>query len=116
MAELHHNVACSGGTPMDVLDPPLPRPLTQMAARLKAGLAKASAAGLVEVTEMGMRAWWYLDALALLQQEGPLAARVRIYLASGLAEQASWNELDGRRESAGPWVSLDGVKFYAEAG
>jgi hypothetical protein len=58
---------------------------------------------------MGMRAWWYLDALALLQEHGPLPARVRIYLASGLAERSSWPELDDRQAAAGPWTSLDGA-------
>lgn len=110
----HHEVAATGGTPTDVPEPAPPQPLARMAARLRAGLARAARAGLVEVTEMGMRSWWYLDALALLQQAGPLAARVRVYLASGLAEQASWAELDARRAGAGPWVSLDGVKFYAD--
>jgi predicted amidohydrolase YtcJ len=114
VAEFHRDVARSGGTPMDVLDPPLSGPLADVAARLEAGLATASGAGLVEVTEMGMCAWWYLDALNVLQQRGPLSARVRIYLASGLAEKTTWSELDERRASAGPWVSLDGVKFYAD--
>ena len=44
----------------------------------------------------------------------PLQARVRIYLASGLAGQASRAELDARRSDTGGWVSLDGVKFYAD--
>jgi predicted amidohydrolase YtcJ len=110
----HRKVASSGGTPMDVGEPPPSASPAQMAARLRAGLARAAEAGLVEITEMGMRLWWYLDALTMLQQEGPLAVRVRIYLASGLAEEASWSELNARRTGAGPWVSLDGVKFYAD--
>jgi hypothetical protein len=85
-----------------------------MAARLRAGLEQAAATGLVEITEMGMRAWWYLDALAALEQAGPLPVRVRIYLASGLTEDTSLDELDARRSGAGRWVSLDGVKFYAD--
>jgi predicted amidohydrolase YtcJ len=114
VAAFHHKVAYADRTPMDVSEPPPPLPPAQMAVRLRSGLARAAAAGLVEVTEMGMRAWWYLDALAMLQQEGQLPVRVRIYLASGLAEEASWPELDARRRDAGPWVNLDGVKFYAD--
>ncbi len=110
----HLEVARAGQTPMDVAEPPPPAPLEQMAARLRTGLARAAAAGLVEVTEMGMRAWWYLDALALLQRRGPLPARVRIYLASGLAERSAWPDLDARRAAAGPWARLDGIKFYAD--
>jgi predicted amidohydrolase YtcJ len=114
VAAFHHEVAEAGGTPMDVGEPPPPAPLARMAGLLHAGLARAAAAGLVEVTEMGMRAWWYLDALALLGQRGPLPTRVRVYLASGLAERTGWAELSARREAAGPWVSVDGVKFYAD--
>jgi hypothetical protein len=114
VAAFHREIARAGGTPMDVAEAPPDGPLPQMAARLRAGLARAAATGLAEITEMGVRAWWYLDALALLQREGPLPARVRVYLASGLAAQASWDELESRRAAAGPWVSLDGVKFYAD--
>ena len=45
---------------------------------------------------------------------GPLPCRVRIYLASGLADEASPAELDARRADCGPWLRLDGVKFYAD--
>jgi predicted amidohydrolase YtcJ len=114
VAAFHAEVARAGRTPMDVAEAAPPAAPEQMAARLRAGLAGAAAAGLVEVTEMGMRAWWYLDALTALQRRGPLPTRVRIYLASGLAEQSSLGELDARRSAAGPWVSLDGIKFYAD--
>jgi hypothetical protein len=114
VAAFHQEVARAGATPMDVGEPAPDGPPAEMAQRLRAGLAAAAAAGLVEVAEMGMRAWWYLDALDVLQREGPLPARVRVYLASGLAEQTGWAELDARRSGAGPWVSLDGVKFYAD--
>ena len=82
--------------------------------RLAEALTRAAAAGLVEVTEMGMRSWAYLDVLTALQADGPLPCRVRIYLASGLASECSAAELDARRASGGPWVQLDGVKFYAD--
>jgi predicted amidohydrolase YtcJ len=114
VAAHHREVAQASQTPMDVTEPPPQAPMAQMAAWLHKGLAQAAASGLVEVTEMGMRSWWYLDALAVLQEQGPLPVRVRIYLASGLAEQASWAELAGRQAAAGRWVRLDGVKFYAD--
>jgi hypothetical protein len=68
--EFHHRVAADGSSPMDVLDPPPPVPPDQVAARLQAGLRRAAAAGLTEITEMGLREWWYLDALAGLQAAG----------------------------------------------
>ena len=64
---------------------------------------------------MGLRDWRYLDALAELQAAGPLPVRMRVYLASGLAAEASPAELGRRRARYdGPWVRLDGVKFYAD--
>lgn len=114
VSDFHRRVAGAGATPMDVPEPPAPGPPEEMAARLRAGLARAASTGLVEVTEMGMRDWWYLDSLASLQRTGPLPVRVRIYLASGLAGRASLAELDARRSDTGGWISLDGVKFYAD--
>jgi predicted amidohydrolase YtcJ len=112
--DFHLSLAASGSTPMDVPDPPAPVPPAQTADRLLAGLRQAAAAGLTEVTEMGMRDWRYLDALDRLQASAPLPLRVRIYLASGLAEEAGPAAMAARRAAAGPWVSLDGVKFYAD--
>jgi predicted amidohydrolase YtcJ len=99
---------------MDVLDPAPDLGRPDLDRRLLTGLQSAAAAGLVEVTEMGMRSWAYLDALTALQATGPLPCRVRIYLASGLAAEASPAELDARRDGCGPWLRLDGVKFYAD--
>jgi predicted amidohydrolase YtcJ len=111
----HQQVAADASTPMDVPDPVPAGSLPEVASRLAAGLSRAAAAGLVEVTEMGMREWRYLDALAVLQDAGPLPARVRVYLASGLAAETSPAGLAGRRAAiAGPWVTLEGVKFYAD--
>jgi predicted amidohydrolase YtcJ len=112
--EFHHRVAADGSSPMDVLDPPPPVPPDQVAARLQAGLRRAAAAGLTEITEMGLREWWYLDALAGLQAAGPLPVRVRVYLASGLAGQAGLAGIGARRSDGGPWLRLDGIKFYAD--
>ncbi len=109
----HEQVRRDGATPMDVPEPAIGESLQERARRLYQGLAIAAAGGLVEVTEMGMRHWWYLDALASLG-ETPLPARVRIYLASGLAEQSVSAEFGARRADCGPWVRLEGVKFYAD--
>jgi predicted amidohydrolase YtcJ len=112
--DLHRSLAASGSTPMDVPDPPSPVTPDQTAGRLLAGLRQAAASGLTEITEMGMRQWWYLDALERLQASAALPLRVRIYLASGLAEESGPAAMAARRAAAGPWVSLDGVKFYAD--
>jgi predicted amidohydrolase YtcJ len=110
----HERVRGERTTPMDVPEPHLPDvPADERAARLYRGLAGAAAAGLVEITEMGMRDWWYLDALASLGDD-PLPARVRVYLASGLAERSGAAELEARLAGGGPWVSLEGIKFYAD--
>jgi predicted amidohydrolase YtcJ len=117
VAGFHQATAQAGITPMDVPDAPPPGPAGALPGRLLEGLRRAAAAGLTEITEMGMRDWRYLDALDALQQAGPLPVRVRIYLASGLAEETSPEEADARRAAAagpGRWVSLDGVKFYAD--
>jgi len=110
----HERVHGDRTTPMDVPEPhPLDAPADERAARLYRGLATAAAAGLVEITEMGMRDWWYFDALASLSDK-PLPARVRVYLASGLAERSGATELAARRAGGGPWVRLEGIKFYAD--
>src|SRR5215469_8507312 len=106
--DLHHSVARQGRSPMDVLDPADRLAEPGLENRLMAGLRRAAAAGLVEITEMGLRSWAYLDALTAQQAAGPLPCRVRIYVASGLAE------LDARRGDCGPWARLDGIKFYAD--
>jgi hypothetical protein len=99
----HERVRRDGTTPTDVPETPVGVSPNERARRLYRGLGRAAAVGLVEVTEMGMRHWWYLDALASLG-ERPLPARVRIYLASGLAERSVFSELDARRADCGPWV------------
>ena len=109
----HERVRRDGTTPMDVPETSAGGSLEERARRLYQGLGRAAAGGLVEITEMGMRHWWYLEALASFG-ERPLPARVRIYLASGLAERSVPAELDARRSDCGPWVRLEGVKFYAD--
>jgi predicted amidohydrolase YtcJ len=110
----HEQVRRSASTPMDVAEPAIEEPPDELAARLVRGLSAAAAAGLTEVTEMGMRRWWYLDALQRAAPAGSLPARVRIYLASGLAEETGAAELQARRTACGPFVRLEGIKFYAD--
>jgi predicted amidohydrolase YtcJ len=115
VAAFHRDVAAAGSTPMDVPDPLPARPLSWLAGRLRAGLTRAAAAGLTEITEMGIADWRYTEALDILQAAGPLPARLRIYLASGLAAGSSPAGLAARRAASdGPWVRLEGVKFYAD--
>lgn len=111
--DFHERVWRDGSTPMDIPDLTTPCAPAELATRLRAGLTMAAQAGLVEVTEMGMRDWTYLDALTDDCEE-PLPARVRIYLASGLADAASDAELDARRDGVNDWIRLDGIKFYAD--
>jgi predicted amidohydrolase YtcJ len=115
VAAFHRDVAAAGRTPMDVPDPLPARPLSWLAGRLRAGLTRAAAAGLTEITEMGIADWRYTEALDILQAAGPLPARLRIYLASGLAAGSSPAGQAARRAASdGPWVRLEGVKFYAD--
>jgi predicted amidohydrolase YtcJ len=110
----HERVHRDRSTPMDVPEPQLADvPAAERSARLRRGLGQAAATGLVEITEMGMRDWWYLDTLASFG-DWPLPVRLRIYLASGLAERSGTAELDARRADSGPWVRLEGIKFYAD--
>jgi predicted amidohydrolase YtcJ len=111
----HQQVAAERSTPMDIPDPVPAGSVADLASRLADGLSRAAAVGLVEVTEMGVRDWRYLDALAAAQTAGPLPARVRVYLASGLTADTTAGELAARRaDYEGPWVRLEGVKFYAD--
>jgi hypothetical protein len=98
----HEQVGRSASTPMDVAEPDIEQPPGELAARLLRGLTRAAAAGLTEVTEMGMRRWWYLDVLHRAALTAPLPARVRIYLASGLAEETSAPRPEGRKRPVHP--------------
>ena len=64
--------------PLDVDD--------ELRGALERGLAGAAEVGLVEVTEAGMHDWAYLEALLALRARGPLPVRVRLFVASGIAE------------------------------
>jgi predicted amidohydrolase YtcJ len=112
--DFHLSVAGQGRSPMDVLDPAVHLARPALDERLAVALGRAAAAGLVEITEMGLRSWAYLDALDALQAAGTLSCRVRVYVASGLAAESGLAELDARRADSGPWTRLEGIKFYAD--
>lgn len=103
----HRRVSDRWSTPMDEAEQPLEVDDT-LRGNLERGLAWAAELGLVEVTEAGMHDWGYLEALLALRQRGPLAVRVRLLVASGIADP-------GRMQRTGdPWLELIGVKFYAD--
>lgn len=103
----HRRVSDRWSTPMDEPEQPLEID-DALRGNLERGLAWAAELGVVEVTEAGMHDWAYLEALLALRQRGPLAVRVRLLVASGIAEV-------GRMQRTGdPWLELVGVKFYAD--
>lgn len=103
----HRLVLERWSTPMD--EPARPLPVDdRLRGALERGLDRAAEAGLVQVTEAGMADWGHLEALLALRARGPLAVRVRIFVASGAA--------DAKRmaRTGDPWLELEGVKFYAD--
>jgi predicted amidohydrolase YtcJ len=74
---------------------------------LERALVHARTLGIVQVTEAGMDDWAYHEALLGLRARGPLPVRVRLLVASGVA--------DPKMPRAGdPWLEIEGVKFYAD--
>ena len=106
VAEYHRSVASRWSTPMDE-----DRPLAEQAdlpGVLEAGLQRAADRGLVQITEAGMTDWAYLDALLNRRERGLLPLRVRILVASGIADPKRMRRFDD------PWLDVIGVKFYAD--
>ncbi len=103
----HRRVSDRWSTPMDEAMRPLEVD-DQLRGDLERGLAGAAALGLVEITEAGMHDWAYLEALLALRARGPLPVRVRLLVASGIAEVARM------QRTGDPWLELEGVKFYAD--
>jgi predicted amidohydrolase YtcJ len=75
---------------------------------LERALDRAASVGLVEVWEAGMGDWGYLEALLSLRARGPLAVRVRLLVASGIAD------VKRMARTGDPWLEVEGVKFYAD--
>ncbi|MBW3548913.1 MAG: amidohydrolase family protein [Actinobacteria bacterium] len=107
VAAHHRRLEERSSTPMDERERPLDVD-DELRGALERGLAGAAEVGLVEVTEAGMHDWGYLEALLALRARGPLPVRVRLFVASGIAEPQ-------RMQATGdPWLELVGVKFYAD--
>jgi predicted amidohydrolase YtcJ len=92
---------------MDELDKPLVV-TDELRGDLERGLNEARELGLVEITEAGMTDWAYFDALRDLRQRDLLPVRVRILVASGIAE------LERMQRTGDPWLEIIGVKLYAD--
>lgn len=76
---------------------------------IERGLERARELGLVQVTEAGMEDWGYLEALLQLRaRRGDLPVRVRLFVASGIAEPKRL------ARTGDPWLEIEGVKFYAD--
>jgi predicted amidohydrolase YtcJ len=106
VAAFHRSVSVRGITPMDVEMPLAPQ--EDLPGALFKGLREANHLGLVQVTEAGMTDWAYFDALRVLRDRGDLPVRMRVFVASGLADPKRLErEGDARLE-------IEGVKFYAD--
>jgi hypothetical protein len=106
IAEFHRRVAAEGTTPMDV--PGEPPGAEDLPAALRDGLQRAKALGLVQVTEAGMTDWAHWDALRQLRDDADLPIRVRMLVASGVAD------LDRMQRTGDDWLEIEGIKLYAD--
>jgi predicted amidohydrolase YtcJ len=102
----HRSLSVRGLTPMDLESPVPDQP--DLARSLFDGLKRAHAAGLVQVTEAGMTDWAYLDALRVLRDRGDLPVRVRLLIASGIADPRRMAKIGDEV------LEVEGVKFYAD--
>jgi predicted amidohydrolase YtcJ len=106
IAAYHRSLSTRDLTPMDVISPV---PVQQdLAGALFAALKRAHALGIVQITEAGMTDWAYLDALRILRDRGDLPVRVRVLVASGLADPKRMHREGDER------LEVEGVKFYAD--
>ena len=106
IADWHRSVASRRSTPMDEQAPLSPR--QDLPGMLERGLRHAAELGLVEVTEAGMTDWGYLEALIDRRERDLLPVRVRILVASGIADVNRMARLSD------PWLEVIGVKLYSD--
>ena len=109
VADYHRRISERWSTPMDEPE----RPLTvddALRGQLERALDRAAELGLAQVTEAGMHDWAYLDALRDLRQRGPLPTRVRLFVASGIADVDHSN----MAKTGDPMLEIEGVKLYAD--
>jgi predicted amidohydrolase YtcJ len=108
LAAWHRLVSDRWSTPMDEPVPPLELHDGTRGA-IERALEQARELGLVQVTEAGMTSWLQLDALQqLLERRGDLPVRMRILVASGIAD------VKRMARTGDPWLDIEGVKFYAD--
>jgi predicted amidohydrolase YtcJ len=107
VAAWHRRVSERWSTPTDEVGRPLAVD-DRLRGGLERGLDHAAALGLVEVTEAGMADWGVLEGLLALRARGPLPVRVRLLVASGIAE------VGRMARTHDPWLEVVGVKFYAD--
>ena len=108
LAAWHRLVSDRWSTPMDEPVPPLAVHDGTRGA-VERALDQARAVGLVQITEAGMTSWEQLDVLLQLRERrGELPVRVRLLVASGIADVKRMARTGDR------WIELEGVKFYAD--
>lgn len=105
-AELRR-IADRWSTPLDEPVPPL-EVHDGVRGALERALVRAREVGLVEVTEAGIDSWAYLEALLALRAREPLPVRVRLLVASGIAEPKQL------QRTGDPWLEVEGVLFWAD--
>lgn len=106
IAEYHRSIAARWSTPMDELRPLGERP--DLPGTLERGLQQAADLGIVQITEAGMTDWGYLAALQERRERGLLPLRVRILVASGIADPRTM------QRTGDDALEVIGVKFYAD--
>lgn len=111
LTAFHRRVAAEGSTPMDQ---PVAIPADGLAAKLHDGLLRARSLGLCQVTEAGMGEWSELEALLALRDAGDLPVRVRVLVASGLADRSGGAAAVAARRTGDRWIEVEGVKLYAD--
>ena len=108
LAAWHRLVSERWSTPMDEPVPPLPIHDGTRGA-VERALDEARAVGLVQITEAGMASWEQLEVLLQLRdRRSELPVRVRLLLASGIAD------VKRMARTGDPWLDIEGVKFYAD--
>jgi len=107
VATWHRRVSERWSTPMDEELPPVVVD-DRLRGSLERALDRARSVGLVEITEAGLHDWGVLEALLGLRARGDLPVRVRLLVASGIAD------VKRMAPTGDPWLELVGVKFYVD--
>ncbi len=107
VASYHWGLVGQSMTPMD--DAPEPIKVKDLSLGVDRSLKRARGMGLCEIWEAGMDHYSYLHVLLSLREHAPLPLRVRILVASGLADREGMPERTGDTS-----VEVEGVKFYAD--